>query len=76
MTPGREYGIGKYGCNTYDRFRVIDWTPEIVPSSEIRVTLGREYGIGKYGCNTYDHFRVIDWTPEVILPSEIQVPHV
>lgn len=25
MTPGREYGIGKYGRSTYDKQRVVPW---------------------------------------------------
>jgi hypothetical protein len=38
MTPGREYGIGKYGRNTYDRYRAINWLPEVgVPPTDIWV---------------------------------------
>lgn len=33
MTPGREYGLGKYGRNTYDHWRQTQWVdvPAIPP---------------------------------------------
>lgn len=68
MTPGREYGINKYGWNTYDHWRNMSWGPEPITPGEIWIPDTTPIITDPWILDTTVIVTEI-WVPEVIPPS-------